>query len=69
MSYYTECCDATTITHTESIPLATYGESLQNEYFEVMGMCSECKEWSDCYSEDDLDYEDMEYANDMEDEE
>tara|TARA_Y100000592_G_scaffold27096_2_gene42979 strand:- start:9877 stop:10137 length:261 start_codon:yes stop_codon:yes gene_type:complete len=61
MDYYlTECCDATTITYIEEHPLPKYEESLQNNYAHVMGMCSECKEWSDCYMDDQEDISDEE---------
>ena len=63
--YLTECCDAPTITYMEERPIPNHEESLQNQYTYIMGMCSECKEWSDCYSDEDSeDWQDeVEYIN------
>ena len=63
--YLTECCDAKPITYLEEKPVPNYSDSLQNQYTYIMGMCSECKEWSDCYADEEhTDWADeIEYIN------
>ena len=69
--YKTECCDAKTIVE-EEITQSSNLDSIQSSYvIEVLGLCSSCKEWVECYDdEDDIDWEDeVEYISDhLEDE-
>ena len=67
--YKTECCDAKTIVE-EEITQSSNLDSIQSSYVvEVLGLCSSCKEWAECYDDED-DWEDeVEYTSDnLEDE-
>ena len=67
--YKTECCDAKTIVE-EEITQSNNLDSIQSGYvIEVLGLCSSCKEWVECYDDED-DWEDeVEYTSDnLEDE-
>ena len=67
--YITECCSAKTIVE-EEITQSSNLDSIQSSYVvEVLGLCSSCKEWVECYDDED-DWEDeAEYTSDnLEDE-
>ena len=61
--YKTECCDAKTIVE-EEITQSSNLDSIQSSYvIEVLGLCSSCKEWVECYDDED-DWEDeVEYIS------
>jgi hypothetical protein len=62
--YITECCSAKTIVE-EEITQSNNLDSIQSGYvIEVLGLCSSCKEWTECYDDED-DWEDeLEYIID-----
>tara|TARA_Y100000310_G_scaffold48920_1_gene45239 strand:- start:423 stop:638 length:216 start_codon:yes stop_codon:yes gene_type:complete len=64
--YRTECCDVKTVAE-EEITQSNNTYSIQSSYvIEVLGLCSSCGEWTECYDdEEDIDWEDeVEYIKD-----